>query len=135
MIELLVHYDDNHNKATANPSEPEIISAINSLDGIDILMVMLSSLEGYMFVHSSIEKRMHVSYSRNNEFAYLVEKNELKNQILKFPLGNGDIDEWSMHETVSPEIALKIALYFFRNQAFPKGLDWEGRTQYLPIIS
>ena len=136
MIELLVHYDDNHNEATANPSELDIVTAINSLDGITKLIIMLSSTQGYLFVHASQQQRMHVSYTRDGGFAaYLIDTNESPDRILKFAHGNGEIDEWSVYETVAKETALEIATVFFRNDAFPKGTAWKGNIEDLPIVS
>ena len=136
MIELLVHYDNDHNLATANPSELDIVTAINSLDGITKLIIMLSSIQGYLFVHASEQQRMHVSYTRDGgSGAYLIDTNESRDRILKFAHGNGEIDEWSMYETVSKETALEIATCFFRKDALPKGMAWAGNIEDLPIAS
>ena len=65
--------------------------------------------------------------------AILLDEDVTDTQIIEFHHGNGEVDEWSMRETVSRDIAISIAIYFHHTGFIPKGYRWIGNTTYLPL--
>jgi len=134
---MIIHFNnsDNADLWLADPNEAQIPDAINALDGIIKLMVILNALEGLLFIHCGTQLRMHVSYATDRVRAYLTDESETSVQMLEFTHGNGQIDDWPLRDTISKEQALEVALHFFRKRTFPKGFHWVGDADSVPVVS
>ncbi len=119
-----------------NPSNIQLGEHIDRLDGeIHTNLVLLSDI-GNLFIYSSKNGRLHVAYSGIGPVnAYLLDTSQPNTQMLEFPLENGGVDDWSMRETVSPDMAKKVAAYFLQNNRFPEGIDWEGNMNDFDKLS
>ena len=127
MPHLTIYRRNKPNLDIENPNPEQVIQGVEELDGVRATNLQLTTRAGYLFVYSSREGRMHLVFTDAGiNSGYLIDKTQTSDQVFEFPLENGAVDDWSIQETVSREVARDVALYFLQNNTLPKGLDWEG---------